>query len=137
MIARKYNQPPVRYNPVSPYPQYTKFQLDMRRKAEILSYNAAKTNTKTNNPTKKEIWSALAKGQVSLYSQSQIAQLGTSQQNCNVLPTPSSSCDVPGHFTCMQVKNQIQELLMKKIINYGIIISIPIHYFMMEYKMIY
>ena len=30
--------PVQRYNPISPYPNFTQAQLDMRRKAEILLY---------------------------------------------------------------------------------------------------
>lgn len=57
--------PPVRYTPISPYekfPQFTKFQFDMRRKAEILQYNASKSSTKTNNFTKANKWAQLVKG---------------------------------------------------------------------------
>ena len=57
--------PPARYTPLSPYvqfPQFTQKQFDMRRKAEILSYNATKTNTKTNNLTKKQKWVQLVSG---------------------------------------------------------------------------
>jgi len=53
--------PPIRYNPISPYPTYTQQQLNMRRKAEILSYSASKSNTKTNNFTKKEKYAQLVK----------------------------------------------------------------------------
>jgi hypothetical protein len=41
---------------------YTKDQLDMRRKAEILKYNNNSSSTKTNNLTKAEKWSQLTKG---------------------------------------------------------------------------
>jgi len=54
--------PPTRYNPISPYPQYTQEQLNMRRKAEILEYSATKTNSKTNNYTKAEKYSLLIGG---------------------------------------------------------------------------
>ena len=53
------NVPPPRYTPVCPYPQYTQFQLDMRRKAEILKYRANASNLKTNNFTKAEKYSML------------------------------------------------------------------------------
>ena len=46
------NIPPTRYTPISPYPQFTQFQLNMRRKVEILKYSASNTNSKTNNFTK-------------------------------------------------------------------------------------
>jgi hypothetical protein len=58
-----FNFPMNRYNPVSPYVgNITTFQLDMRRKAEILKYTASKSNTKTNNYTKAEKWSLLISG---------------------------------------------------------------------------
>jgi hypothetical protein len=60
-----FNIPPVRFTPISPYenfPQFTKAQFDMRRKAEVLSYNASKSNTKSNNFTKANKWAQLVKG---------------------------------------------------------------------------
>jgi hypothetical protein len=60
-----FNVPPIRYNPISPYSgnsYITQLKLDMRRKAEILQYNANKTNTKTNSYTKSEKWSLLVSG---------------------------------------------------------------------------
>jgi hypothetical protein len=53
---------PTRFTPISPYPQYKQYDLDMRRKAEVLSYNAAKSNTKTNNYTKAEKYALFVKG---------------------------------------------------------------------------
>jgi hypothetical protein len=43
--------PSFRATPISPYPQYTQQQLDMRRKAEILQYAGNRMNTKTNSLT--------------------------------------------------------------------------------------
>lgn len=54
--------PPQRFTPISPYPQYTQAELDMRRKAEVLSYSAAKSNTKTNNYTKAEKYALFVSG---------------------------------------------------------------------------
>ena len=56
------NIPPSRLEVVSPYitTQYSKFDLDMRRKAQILKYN--QLNTQTNNLTKNQKWSQLVKG---------------------------------------------------------------------------
>ena len=62
-----FNKPLIRYNPVSPYVEYpsiTQRQFDMRRKAEILQYNASKSNTKTNNFTKAEKWAQMVNGYV-------------------------------------------------------------------------
>lgn len=41
---------------------YTKFQLDMRRKSEVLKYNNNTSSTKTNNITKAGKWSQLVNG---------------------------------------------------------------------------
>jgi hypothetical protein len=62
-----YTVPPIRYTPPNPYvqfPQFTQFQFDMRRKAEILQYNASASSTKTNNITKKGKWSQLVNGTI-------------------------------------------------------------------------
>ena len=62
-----FNNPVNRYNPVSPYVQYphiSQMQFDMRRKAEILQYSAAKSNTKTNNFTKAEKWAQMINGHI-------------------------------------------------------------------------
>jgi hypothetical protein len=62
---RLFNIPLPRINNISnsPYSNgYTKEQLDMRRKAEILKYNNNSTSTKTNNFTKAEKWNQLVKG---------------------------------------------------------------------------
>ena len=42
--------PPIRYNPISPYPANTQAELDMRRKAEILQFN--KNSTQKGKITK-------------------------------------------------------------------------------------
>jgi len=73
-----FNFPINRYNPVSPYVgNITSAQLDMRRKAEILQYNASKSNTKTNNYTKGEKWSLLINGknQKNTYNNIKISQV--------------------------------------------------------------
>lgn len=103
------NVPPTRYNNLdqSPYLlNYTQYQLDMRRKAEILEYNASRTNTKTNNYTKFELWKQLVSGivQKRSLSQSFIKQNtipGTTNfvQTCpsgTILYTPTYASDVPG-----------------------------------------
>jgi hypothetical protein len=77
--------PPARYTPVSPYPQYTKQQLDMRRKVEILQYK--KNTTQVSRPTKSQKWSQIANAPTNRY----VA--------CNKNPyasSPTTACDVPG-----------------------------------------
>ena len=49
--------PPTRMTPVSPYPIFTKIQLDMRRKFEILQYN--KNASQTNKKTKSQKFSSV------------------------------------------------------------------------------
>lgn len=91
------NVPPPRNTPVSPYPQYSKFQLDMRRKAEILQYRANATNTKTNNLTKAQLFSLLVNGKLQQYNPSTLADISNGRINCNeMVKTPTSSSNVPG-----------------------------------------
>jgi hypothetical protein len=95
---KKYKEesPPLpRYDIVSPYVPisdtnpnllFTKEQLDMRRKVEILRYQNNQMNSKTNNTTKKQNWSFLT-GQTS------------HTKICKDNPygeTLTTQCDVPG-----------------------------------------
>ena len=105
------NVPLDRIIPVSPYPTYTRFQLDMRRKVEILKYENNATNTKTNNLTKKQQWSMLVNGNTKNGSQASIIERELLiQKNENTipcqqdefLPTLSSSSDVPGKVIVLQ-----------------------------------
>jgi hypothetical protein len=58
-----FNNPQYRYTPQNPYNgTFTKFQLDMRRKAEILKYSNTSSSTKTNNLTKAEKYAQLISG---------------------------------------------------------------------------
>ena len=71
-----FNTPQPRYNPISPYNGiYTKFQLDMRRKAEVLKYSNNASSTKTNNLTKAEKWAQISKGNSSFQSTMQTQSL--------------------------------------------------------------
>ena len=93
-----YNFPLPRYTPISPYPKYTQFQLDMRRKAEILKYSSNLSSSKTNNLSKKEKWAKLANAK------------NNSVKYCpgNLsLATLSTSCDVPGPITILYNDNSI------------------------------
>jgi hypothetical protein len=78
--AQLYNIPPSRYDNLanSPYTKinpatgmfFTKFDVDMRRKAEILKYSNVTSTTKTNNLTRAQRWAQLVRGQSSSnYSQ--------------------------------------------------------------------
>jgi len=56
------NIPPSRIEVLSPYEttDYSRFDLDMRRKAQILKYD--QLNTQVNNVSKKEKWSRVVNG---------------------------------------------------------------------------
>ena len=57
-----FTDPPIRFTPNNPYidfPQYTKQQFDMRRKAEILKH---KNPTQSNQLTKLQKWALLVNG---------------------------------------------------------------------------
>ena len=95
--ASRFNKPQSRLVlTTSPYPTYTKQQLDMRRKTEILQYKNNQTNSKTNNLTKKQMYSQLTNPASSNLSQYRIA-------NCpnqivvadKTKPSWSTGCDVP------------------------------------------
>jgi hypothetical protein len=86
---------PPRYDIISPYVPisktnpnllFTKEQLDMRRKVEILNYSGNNQNSKTNNPTRSEIWSFLN----NQTSHSKICR------NNPFVKTPTTASDVPG-----------------------------------------
>jgi len=52
-----------RFTPKSPYGgNFSKFQLDMKRKTEILKYSNNASSTKTNNLTKAQKYASIAKG---------------------------------------------------------------------------
>lgn len=110
-----YNPPPIRFNLFSPYPKYTQTQLDMRRKAEILKYNNNTSNTKTNNLTKAQRWGQIVSGNYQNHSFTQMVNFtpdntGGYQLNINkittvscpndgLIPTPTSSSNIPGPLT--------------------------------------
>lgn len=77
---------------------YTQYDIDMRRKAEILKYSSNKVSTQTNSLTKTEKFSLLVRG----FSQSiplASANESTIQRACPndaLILTPTSSSDVPG-----------------------------------------
>jgi len=101
----------------SPYTgQFTKAQIDMRRKAEILQYKSNVSSTQTNSLTKAQKWAQIAngKGQKSAFTQltNYVTDASTGLVNkvvtnianysCpsdDLIPTPSYACDVPGPIT--------------------------------------
>lgn len=115
--------PPVRLELVSPYGTYTKFQLDMRRKAEILQYKGNAQASKGNNLTKKQRMAQILSGKYqnsnypgklvqnvtvvhndifdiseNTYSFETITSNVDTTCNNEIIYTPTSSSDVPGPF---------------------------------------
>lgn len=114
--------PSFRANPISPYPQYTEQQLDMRRKAEILQYSGNRMNTKTNSLTKTGRYAQIISGKYqsrsftttytetasyeydSVLDLSQVVITRTPvyanpDPTCpldDMIPVPTSASDVPG-----------------------------------------
>ena len=104
------NIPPLRYDSlsISPYlPEnggFTQKQLDMRRKAEILTYNSNRI-LKINSLTKAQKFSLIAKNNtttIPVYN----SQCFTNEYGQYIL-TPSSSCDVPGPIIMLYNDKQI------------------------------
>lgn len=93
--------PPPRLNLNSPYVNnngtlvHSRFQLDMRRKTEVLKYE--NNDTKSNGITKKEKWSTLNSIGSRRYSQSAIQNNnGAVCASERLLPTSTTACGVPG-----------------------------------------
>lgn len=114
--------PSFRATPISPYPQYTQQQLDMRRKAEILQYAGNRMNTKTNSLTQTGRYGQIISGKYqsrpytttytettsyvydNVLKQDRVVITRTPvysnpDPTCpldNMIPVPTSSSDVPG-----------------------------------------
>ena len=112
------NIPPQRYDNLqnSPYintnsfnQTFTQEELNMRRKAEILKYNASNSSTKTNAATKKEKWAQLVNGSsqkrslsYSFIKNNLLSGTTNYVQTCpsgTILYTPTSSSGIPGKIT--------------------------------------
>ena len=81
--------PKTRTEVVSPYPQYTQDQLNMRRKVEILKYNNNQQPSLTNNFTKNKQWAQLNRR---TSSKSQTLEACPER----IQPMLTTSSDVPG-----------------------------------------
>jgi len=113
-----YNIPPNRYNNLANNPYqyttgpdgnpvliYTKFDLDMRRKSEILKYSSNRMSTQTNNLTKSQKFAQAVNGS---YQQRTYSQQFLNANNVNgvvqlcppgvIIKTPSSASGVPGNL---------------------------------------
>ena len=97
--------PPPRLNLVSPYINtydefgnatltYTRAQLDMRRKVEILKH--ADHDSHANGTTSKQKWSHLNQNFNRRASQYAIATNTVPTCNVSTIPTSTTACDVPG-----------------------------------------
>jgi hypothetical protein len=131
--------PTNRFETESPYTTnaYTQFDLDMRRKAEILQYSNASSSNKTNDLTKKEKWTEFAnnkstlkisKKNESFYNRDinlyQIFHsIRTSDNSCpNVfIKTNSTYSDVPGNIDLYKDNSVPLYKYKSEIINYGIL----------------
>jgi hypothetical protein len=86
----------TRLETVSPYPMFTRAQLDMRRKVEILKYKQKTVNSSAS--TKSKRWSQLVN----------LSKTNNQQANAvpcpydALIPTSTSSCDVPGKIINLQ-----------------------------------
>lgn len=93
-----FNVPPTRYNPENPYlqnPSITQYDLDMRRKVEILKYK----KSTVGSMSKKQTFSQAVKGatQRRNYSQTQIANFNSGNNDVTPCPpTISTAAGVPG-----------------------------------------
>lgn len=91
-----YNNPLSRINVISPYEttNYTKFDLDMRRKAEVLKYQ--KGSTKGNTLTKKQKWSQMVLGNSQSLSKSYINSV-TRYENLTtkIIDCPLTKISIP------------------------------------------
>jgi hypothetical protein len=115
------NIPPNRYdnlanNPyILNYPgtttKFTKAQLDMRRKVEVLKYNANNSSTQTNRFTKAEIFAQAVNGkyQQRTYSNVYITENTVNNQlnECPTVATPTSASGVPGPVMNLYEDNNV------------------------------
>lgn len=97
-------------NSINPYltKQFTKKQLDMRRKVEILKYSANKSSSQTNNLTKREKFALLVRGGLGNATSLNVGKRGNA--NCvedSTAPTPTSSCNVPGPVIYLQADESV------------------------------
>ena len=89
-----FNIPPPRYTPTNPYIEgFTKEQLDMRRKAEILKYN----KSANGRITKTQSWTQVVSGitQRRAYSGAYLANIGA-DTDCERVVTYTTGAGIPG-----------------------------------------
>lgn len=96
--AQLSNIPQIRFTLNSPYTgnRYSVFDLNMRRKAEILKYAPNVSASQTNKLTKKQQWTQLINApakSVNTQSSDLTALVCPADR---LIPTPTYKCDVPG-----------------------------------------
>lgn len=115
----------------SPYPQYNQFDLDMRRKAEILSYKSNRMSTQTNSLTRAQRYKQLVQGssQRRTLSNSFILENTRPDGTLTVCPdkiikTTTSAADVPGPIMDLYLDPDIPLYNLNKNTNdYGLIMD--------------
>ena len=101
------NIPPQRYDNLANNPylrNFNQYQLDMRRKVEILKYSSNRISTQTNSLTKAQKYAQLVNGayQQRTYSRTFIDKIlidlsnGIPLPTCPTVTTISTACDIPG-----------------------------------------
>lgn len=91
-LFTKLAPPPIRLELVSPYtqnPNLTSYDLDMRRKAEILQYNGNRMSTRVGNMTKKQKTAAALRGTFG-------NRPGPTCTSDLYIISSTDACDVPG-----------------------------------------
>lgn len=105
-----FNIPPVRYNNLASNPYdsinpstgrpFTQFDLDMRRKAEILQYSSNRMSTQTNSLTKAQKFAQAVSGSYTrrTYSQTDLSQntVNGILNSCPIVKKPSTASNIPG-----------------------------------------
>ena len=120
MRMQFFHTPPIRYNNLESNPYnignlFTKFNLDMRRKAEILQYKSNHMSTQTNSPTKAEVYSRAVSGRIKR-SFNRVEDISL----CPIVPMPSSASGVPGNLMLYNDQNVILYNYIRQT-SYGII----------------
>ncbi len=96
-LAQLYNIPITRLELKTPYGgPHSKFDLDMRRKAEVLKYANNASNTKTNNLTKRERLALLSRGNSRLNPATIKSEEAANCPNSASILTSTTASDVPG-----------------------------------------
>ena len=87
--------------------EYSYYDMQMRRKAEVLQYKNGSTNTTFN--TKKQNYSQVIKTLTNSYSQAfinhRISKRTTNEDTCPIISTPSSNSGIRGDYKSMLFNN--------------------------------